>query len=32
VVATQGAAMSLGSLLTKRSENRIMRELRKHSF
>jgi dolichol-phosphate hexosyltransferase len=26
--ATQGAAVSLGSLLTKRSENRIMRELR----
>jgi glycosyltransferase involved in cell wall biosynthesis len=32
VVATQGAAMSLGSLLTKRSENRIMRELRRRSF
>ncbi len=28
LVATQGAAVSLGSLLTKRSENRIMRELR----
>jgi len=28
LVATQGAAVSLGSLLNKRSENRIMRELR----
>ena len=28
LVATQGAAVSLGSLLSKRSENRIMRELR----
>jgi dolichol-phosphate hexosyltransferase len=28
LVAAQGAAISLGSLLTKRSENRIMRELR----
>lgn len=28
LVATQGAAVSLDSLLTKRSENRIMRELR----
>ena len=27
LVATQGAAVSLGSLLTKRSENRLMREL-----
>jgi dolichol-phosphate mannosyltransferase len=29
LVATQGAAVSLGSLLTKRSENRILRELGK---
>ena len=29
VVATQGAALSMSSLLTRRSENRIMRELRK---
>jgi dolichol-phosphate hexosyltransferase len=29
LVATQGAALSLGSLLTRRSENRVMRELRR---
>jgi dolichol-phosphate hexosyltransferase len=34
LIAAQGVAVSLGSLLTKRSENRIMREIRqiKHGF
>ncbi len=31
LVATEGAAVALGSLLTKRSEQRIMLELRRRS-